>query len=145
MVNGRSIIEAADRFGIIPLKMAVESGLVRNLVINRYNVTEYLIFAESKTCSFLKEAAMSFFVARATDLLNSETREKLCESPNLLIELMTEMSKRNDTDTRFGEYSNLSVSELRKRLVDEELDIDGSKESLVSRLQESAKKRQRTE
>ena len=89
MVNGRSIIEAADRFGIIPLKMAVESGLVRNLVINRYNVTEYLIFAESKTCSFLKEAAMSFFVARATDLLNSETREKLSESPDLLIELMS--------------------------------------------------------
>ena len=57
----------------------------------------------------------------------------------------TEMSKRVDTDTRFSEYGNLSVNELRKRLADEELDIDGSKEMLVSRLTESAKKRQRTE
>ena len=143
--NGMKIIEAADKFGVIPLKLAIETELVRNLLIKRFNVTNYLIFAEAKTCSLLKEAAMSYFVTRATDLLNSETREKLSESPDLLIELMTEMSKRNDTDTRFGEYSNLSVSELRKRLVDEELDIDGSKESLVSRLQESAKKRQRTE
>jgi len=143
--NGRGIIEAADRLGIIPLKMAVESGMVRNLHINRYNVTEYLIFAESKTCSFLKEAAISYFVARATDLLNSKAWEKLGESPSLLAEIMKEMSKRVDTDTRFGEYSNLSVNELRKRLADEELDIDGSKESLVSRLQESAKKKQRTE
>jgi len=143
--NGMKIIEAADKFGVIPLKLAIETELVRNLVIKPRNVTDCLIFAESKTCSLLKEAAISFFVARATDLLNSETREKLSESPGLLIELMTEMSKRNDTDTRFGEYSNLSVNDLRKRLADDELDIDGSKESLVSRLQESAKKRQRTE
>ena len=144
---GMRIIEAADRFGIIPLKMAVETELVRNLVITAKNVTDYLIFAESKTCSLLKEVALSCFVARATDLLNSGTQEKLSESPNLMVELMKEMSKRNDTDTRrFNEYGNLSVNQLRKRLADEELDIDGSKEMLVSRLTDSAKKkRQRTE
>ena len=143
--NGMSIIEAADMFGVIPLKLAIETELVRNLVIKRRNVTDYLIFAESKTCSLLKEAAMSYFVTRSADLLNSATQEKLSESPGLLIELMKEMSKRNDTDTRFDEYGNLSVNDLRKRLIAEELDIDGSKESLVSRLKESAKKRQRTE
>ena len=127
--------------------MAVETELVRNLVITAKNVTDYLIFAESKTCSLLKEVALSCFVARATDLLNSGTQEKLSESPNLMVELMKEMSKRNDTDTRrFNEYGNLSVNQLRKRLADEELDIDGSKEMLVSRLTDSAKKkRQRTE
>ena len=144
---GMRIIEAADRFGIIPLKMAVETELVRNLVITAKNVTDYLIFAESKTCSLLREVALSCFVARATDLLNSGTQEKLSESPNLMVELMKEMSKRNDTDTRrFNEYGNLSVNQLRKRLADEELDIDGSKEMLVSRLTDSAKKKkQRTE
>jgi len=95
--NGMKIIEAADKFGVIPLKLAIETELVRNLVITAKNVTDSLIFAESKTCSLLKEAAMSYFVFRSADLLNSATQEKLSESPGLLIELMKEMSKRNDT------------------------------------------------
>lgn len=143
--NGMSVIEAADRFGVVGLKLAIETELVRNLAISSDNVIGWLIFAESKTCSLLKEAAMSYFLARAKDLLNSETREKLSETPGLMVELMTEMSNRNDIDTRFDEYGNLSVTDLRKKLIEEELDIDGSKEMLVSRLTESAKKKQRTE
>ena len=63
------------------------------------------------------------------------------------ITLLHVPKQRNDIDTRFDEFGNLSVSELRKRLADDDLDIDGSKEMLVSRLNESesAKKRQRTE
>ena len=143
---GKDIIDAADRFGIVSLKLAVETILVENLVLCKENVAEWIVFAESKTCPLIKEAAIAFFIARSKDLLHSEsTREVFKDSPELMAELMEEMSNRMDTDTRFdGREGSMSVIELRKKLGEEGLDLDGSKEILVTRLEES-NKRQRTE
>ena len=93
----------------------------------------------------MKEAVIAYFVSRSTDLLNSKAWEALSESPKLMSELMKEMSKRIKIDTRFsGRGESMSVIELRKKLGEKGLDLDGSKEILVSRFQES-NKRQRTE
>ena len=69
--------------------------------------------------------------------------EQLKESPKLLFELMAEISKSSKGDKRFvSKESSTSVDELRKKLHEKGLEVDGSK--LISRLQES-NKRQRTE
>ena len=142
---GKDIIDAADRFGIVSLKLAVETALVGNFRLDKENFAGWLLFAESKTCPLIKEAAIAFFVARSKDLLQSEGWEALSESPKLMSELMKEMSKRIKIDTRFsGRGESMSVIELRKKLGEKGLDLDGSKEILVSRLEES-NKRQRTE
>ena len=142
---GKDIIDAADRFGIVSLKLAVETVLVENLVLDNENFADWLLFAESKTCALMKEAVIAYFVSRSTDLLNSKAWEALSESPKLMSELMKEMSKRIKIDTRFsGRGESMSVIELRKKLGEKGLDLDGSKEILVSRFQES-NKRQRTE
>ena len=58
---------------------------------------------------------------------------------------MVEVSNSSYNDPRFANSGmNMSVNELRKKLDEEGLDVDGSKETLISRLQES-NKRQRAE
>ena len=56
------------------------------------------------------------------------------------------MSMSSNPDNCFEPYGKMSVDELRKALDENGLDVDGSKEMLVSRLDESnSNKRQRTE
>ena len=80
----------------------------------------------------------------AKDIIKSESWEKLKESPKLLEELIVSMS--SNPDDCFEPHGKMSVDELRKALDEKSLDVDGSKEMLVSRLDEStSNKRQRTE
>ena len=141
--KGKALISAADRFGIIGLVLAVEAVLVESLVIRRNTVAGWLVFADSMACPLLKEQATAYFAIRSEDILNCESSKILKESPKLLTELMIEISRSPD-DNRFGDERNMLVDKMRKRLHERGLDVDGSKEMLISRLQES-NKRQRTE
>jgi len=141
----KDIIDAADRYEVTGLKLAVETTLVEALMLNDENFSDWLLYADSKTLPLLKEQAMNYFVSRAADLVNLECTEKLRESPKIMEEMMVVMSSSNVVDARFNNTGvNMTVNELRKKLDKEGLDVDGSKEALVSRLQE-ANKRQRTE
>jgi len=72
--------------------------------------------------------------------VNSDQWKKLNESPELMVEMIAEMSSTLNKDDRFGKSEKtLSVNELRKELDDKGLDADGSKDMLLSRLQESNK------
>jgi len=143
MLNiGRHIIDIADRYGITGLKIAVENTLVSSCVLTLSNVEDYLLLSHAKRCPLLKEYATSFFVSRAKDIMNSRYSKKLKESPQLQQELILATA-----ESSWGANSSnngMSVSELRKALAKRGLDVDGTKEILVSRLEHS-NKRQRTE
>lgn len=152
---GKDIIEAANCFGVINLKLAVETALVELLVITMRNVVDWLLFADAKTCPLLKEYATSFFVTRAVDLLSLESSTKLKEAPELYEELMIAIAKDRDmykekANNKVGSRTSMrgndkplflfhhpsSVGELRRKLDERGMDVDGSKEILISRLME---------
>lgn len=139
---GKEIIEAADRYGAVHLKMAVETSLVEQRVIGRDDVVDWLLFADAKTCPLLKDYALAYFSSRLRDMLNHKSSKELDSSPELMREIM--FANSIDQANPFHDASKLSVDELRKKLNDQGMDVDGSKEVLASRLQES-NKRQRTE
>ena len=142
---GRELIEAANRYGVVGLKLAVETALVETNIITMDNVVDWIVFADAKTCPLLKEHATNYFSVMAKDIIKSETWKKLKESPDLMEEMIFAMSNTPENDC-FDQTSKMSVDELRKELNEMGLDVDGSKEMLVSRLDESnANKRQRTE
>mmetsp|Transcript_32085 Transcript_32085/g.67877 ORF Transcript_32085/g.67877 Transcript_32085/m.67877 type:complete len:379 (+) Transcript_32085:103-1239(+) len=139
---GWMLIDAAHRYRLVGLKVAVENTLVASCGICLSNVAQYLLFADANTCPLLKEYATSFFVARAKDIMSTRYSEKLKQSPELLQELILATAENSNK----GEHSFravMSVAELRKELGKRNLGVDGSKEKLVARL-ESAKKRQKT-
>ena len=153
--GGKDIIDASDLYGIVGLKVAVEHILVDQRVIHLNNVVEWLMYAEARTCPLLKEYAMTYFTGRVKDILAHESYQILKELPDLMKELMLEVSKeysKDYFDKNPHDANNNTVDQLRELLDEKGLDFDGTKEILVSRLQhanqsegESESKRQGTE
>ena len=106
-------------------------------IVDKGNVADYIVFADAKSCALLKEYAISFFLLHAKEILNSDNSKALRESGELLIEIMKIMADRDEDE------SEMTVNELREELKKRKLDIDGSKEALLSRYEEA--KRQRNE
>ena len=69
------------------------------------------------------------------EVLHSEDSSRLRESGELLPEIIVLQARSAE--------KRMTVTELRKELGKRELDVDGSKQALVSRLEDA--KRQRTE
>ena len=122
---GMELIDAANRFELIEMKIAVENVLVGERILTRKNVSDYILFAHAQSCPLLKEYAISYFMLHAREILQSEHSKRLRESAELLSEIiMLQHSPPN---------GDCSVTELRKGLIALGADIDGSKEVLAKR------------
>ena len=140
--EARGIIKTADRFGCTGLKLAAEAEL-STVGITTENTAELILFADAANCAMLKEVAMEFFVKNAHEVMSSEGYEQVKESPAVLAELVAAMasgSKKRpaSSDADAGrDFKRMRVATLRQKLDDKGLDVDGSKEMLVSRLEDA--------
>jgi len=140
--EARGIIKTADRFGCTGLKLAAEAEL-STVGITTENTAELILFADAANCAMLKEVAMEFFVKNAHEVMSSEGYEQVKESPAVLAELVAAMasgSKKRpaSSDADAGrDFKRMRVATLRQKLDDKGLDVDGSKDMLVSRLEDA--------
>ena len=70
--SAKDIIDAADRTGVVSLKMEAEACYVQSNIINMSNMVDELVYAHSKNLSLLKEAVVDFAAKNS-----GEVREKL--------------------------------------------------------------------
>eukprot|EP00956_Cyclotella_meneghiniana_P006247 scaffold8150_cov69-Cyclotella_meneghiniana.AAC.8 len=113
--HGKNLIDSANRYELVDLKMTVEHLLVRE---------------HAQSCALLKEYAITFLRLNAKEVLGSDYSKCLKESCELLTEVLILFANSdNDEDT--------TVNELRKELGKMKLDVDGSKDALVKRLEEA--------
>eukprot|EP00579_Thalassiosira_antarctica_P003264 CAMPEP_0201903904 /NCGR_PEP_ID=MMETSP0902-20130614/55721_1 /ASSEMBLY_ACC=CAM_ASM_000551 /TAXON_ID=420261 /ORGANISM="Thalassiosira antarctica, Strain CCMP982" /LENGTH=445 /DNA_ID=CAMNT_0048437973 /DNA_START=300 /DNA_END=1637 /DNA_ORIENTATION=+ len=134
--HAMDIIDVANYFGVDGLKLEAEATLVASRSITVANFVEYILFADAKECALLKKYAVSVFIARSKDVINSESFMELAKSPKLMKELMLSVVDYGGTPPIEGDdFGMMSVITLRKRLEEKGLDIDGSKEMLISRLE----------
>jgi hypothetical protein len=90
----------------------------------------------------LKEAAMEFFAKHAESVMSSSGWEKITESASILKELMEVLVASNkkrqalDIADEERDYKHMRVSTLRRMLEEKGLDVDGSREMLIKRLEE---------
>ncbi|KAL7523263.1 hypothetical protein ACHAWF_000444, partial [Thalassiosira exigua] len=59
-VNAKEIIDAADRFGMLNLKLEAEASYANSTDIDLDNVMDNLLYADAKNCALLKEAVIEF-------------------------------------------------------------------------------------
>ena len=137
--HGKDLIDITNRYEIIGLKMFVENGLVRQRIMTKENVADYILFADAQSCPLLREYAISFFSVHHREVLKSEHSKKLKESGELLSEIMLLMN----IGMQDANSDSMTINELRKELGKRKLDVDGSKDALMARLEDA--KRQRTE
>lgn len=142
--DAQTIIRAADRFGCTGLKLFAEAELA-SADISTDNAAQLILFADATNCALLKEAAMDKFVDDIDGVMASDGYDQVKESPAILAEMVAAMASANKkrpagNDGDEGkDYKRMRVAALRKKLEAKGLDIDGSKEMLVSRLKEAEK------
>ena len=127
-------MEAGNFWGVQGLKLAAETALVQSRSITLSNVVKYLLFADANECALLKECALAAIKARTRDVMLHESFLKLQESPALLTEVLHIV--KPPLIEGGHDLNRMSVGELRKRLEEKGLDVDGSKGLLVKRLQD---------
>jgi hypothetical protein len=124
--HGKELINAANKYELVELKMAVKNALVQERILTKENVTDYILFADAQSCPLLKEYATYYFILHCNEVLRSEHSIRLRESGDLLSEIILQMAGGNEEE--------MSVTMPRKELDKFGLDADGSKDALISRL-----------
>lgn len=141
MAKASTLIRVADRFGCVGLKLAAEVKLVET-GIDTNSAADLILFADANNCALLKEAAVDYFLVHTAEVMETEGYTRVQESCSTLSELLNahviskKLSAPSDT---IGEkdYKRMCVSQLLDKLDARGLDVDGSKEMLIERLEEA--------
>lgn len=133
----RSLLQLADRFGCVQLKLHAETCLAEAGVSNN-EAAEMLLFADGHSCPQLKELARDVLVSDLPAVMASEGWKRVAESPALLSECMlhmhSEFSLKSGAAAAAPGPKSMKVTELRRALEARGLECDGSREMLEQRL-----------
>jgi BTB/POZ domain len=141
--NAKSLLQAADRFGITLLKLHTESVLVDKF-LDEDSAAELLLLSDALSCALLKEHAMDLCLSKPTQVRACAAWAMVEDSPKLLSELLAQSIHvpLSSTDSANGLH-HLRVADLRDRLMEQGLDMDGSRKMLVDRLAQGNDKNDR--
>jgi len=136
--HAESIIDAADKYTIVNLKLEAETVYVKETDITMDNAIDNLLYADAKNLALLKEAVMDFLAENT-----AEASEKISFSDvpgHVMKDLMvafsrTKESKQGNQDD--NNFTFMRVSELRKKLDEKGLNVDGSRETMIEALKSS--------
>ena len=135
--DAKDIIEGADRFGIVSLKLEAEACFVENVEITLDSMVELVTYADSKNLALLKE--------RCLDFLSSANKIEVAEKVSfddiprhLIKDWMVSLARREGEGSGKGDtFSTMRVSQLRQLAHEKGLSVDGSREMLITAIKDS--------
>jgi len=138
--NEKDLINAADKYGITNLKLEAEVWYVDNKQITIDNVIDNLLYADARNCALLKETVMDFIVENKEKVMQQVSFQDV--PGEVCKDLLAAVSRYyfdfpsidDDDDETTSTYSNMRIRDLREKLSDKGLDIDGSREALIASL-----------
>ena len=138
--NAKELIDAADKYGVVSLKLEAEECYVRSINLTVENVIGNLIYADSKNCAYLKEAVMDFMVENGEDILDKVSFDDLPGSlMKDLLATVTRGKQKSDSINDAPNYKKMKIGDLRRMLDEKGFDVDGSREAMISLLKEKDK------
>ena len=135
--NAKDIIDACDKYGVVGLKLEAEACYVNSTTITVDNMMDNLLYADSKNLALLKEGIMDYIVTNKKDIIGKISFDNV--PGYMMTDLLTAVSRGeqhegNSDDDEEDLLSTMRVSELRKKLDEDGLDVDGSREAMIARL-----------
>lgn len=133
----KEIIVAADKYGISNLKLEAEARYAMATTITLENMMDHLHFADSFNCALLKEDAIDFIVKNKAEIIE---KNMLIDAPGGIAKDVLVAVLRGDEEGRSADvsngntYINMSISDLRRVAHRKGLEVDGSREMLISAL-----------
>ena len=135
--NTKAIIEAADRFGIVNLKLQAEATLTEKTEITVENLLDNLLYANSKNLALYQEKIMDFVAENGDKIVGNVSFSTV--PSELISDILTAVARGKMTgDGSRDDLKFMRVGDLRKRLHDKGLCIDGSRETMISLLRENS-------
>jgi len=137
--NTKDIINAADKYGVVHLKLEAEEFYTKATTLNINNVLDNLLYADSKNLALLKESVMDFILANGDDVMDKVSFSNVPGDivKDLLAAVARGKAKSSSSDAAADNYNNMRVATLRKMLDEKGLEVDGSRESMIALLKES--------
>lgn len=111
--NARDLVDAADKYGVVNLKLAAESVYVQSTKITLDNLMDIILYSDAKNCALLKEAAMDFVVENGKEVF---AKVSMKDVPGVMFsELLTAFNRGKDVDARSAsaDFNTMRVSSLR--------------------------------
>ena len=134
----KEIIEVADKYGVTNLKLEAEAHYVSSIKFNVDNIVENLLFAEARNCALLKERVMRFMVNNAVEIVEKQTLKDfpggLLNDSLVALAIKEKESKCELNNGGNEPMSTLPICELRRRAQEKGVDMDGTREMLISAL-----------
>jgi speckle-type POZ protein len=137
--HAKDIIDAADKYSIVNLKLEAEAVYVELTKITIDNAIDNLLYADTKNCALLKEAVMNFLAEHSV-----EAAEKISFTDfpahvvkDLLV-AFSRSSKKEANGANVDELTTLCVSALRRKLHKMGLEVDGSREAMIASIKSSS-------
>lgn len=135
----KDILELANKYGVVNLKLEMEELLVSSISLNVDNFIDHLTYAESKNCALLKETVMDFIIKKRIDIHASKKFANIPDDikENLWNDIIMAMAIKvpsDDGDGKGRALDTMNIRELRQKAYDKNLDVDGSRETLISLL-----------
>ena len=141
--HAKDIIDAADKYSIVNLKLAAEAAYVKSTDISLDNAMDNLLYADSRNCALLKEAVMDFL---ADNHHQAALHISFADFPGHIVkDLLIAFSRNgekgsNETTDEDDELATLRVGELRRKLHKMGKDVDGSREAMIESIKTHSKK-----
>ena len=128
MFDAFDIIDAADKYSIVNLKLETEAVLINMTKFTFENAMEHLLYADAKNCALLKETVLDFLAENSTEAINKISFSDFPGSVVKDLMIAFDRSKKRilkdyrsdsedddaEEDDEEEDYSLMRVSELRK-------------------------------
>ncbi|EJK55823.1 hypothetical protein THAOC_24397 [Thalassiosira oceanica] len=137
--NAKTIIEAADRFGIVNLKLQAEAVLTKQTEVTVDNMLDNLLYANSKNLALFQEKIMDFAAENGDKIVGNVSFSSV--PSELISDILTAVARGKRSISKSAPEDDLKfmrVGELRKHLHNKGLCIDGSRETMIALLRENS-------
>eukprot|EP00984_Skeletonema_dohrnii_P018070 scaffold8351_cov93-Skeletonema_dohrnii-CCMP3373.AAC.4 len=138
--HSKDIINAADKYSIVNLKLEAEAAYVTSTKITMDNAMDNLLYADALNLALLKEVVMDFLAENS-----EEVTEKMsfADVPghvmkDLLVAFSRTKKTKQDSQGDNNNFTIMRVNELRMKLDEKGLNVDGSREAMIETLRGSA-------
>ena len=134
--HAKDILEAADKYNIVNLKLEAEAAYVESTAITAENAIDNLLYADAKNCALLTEAVMDFLTQSGEEVT---ARLSFDDVPGYLMkDLLVAATRKRKTGNKGDRFNMMRVSELRRKLHEKGLDVDDSREAMIAALKRAS-------
>jgi hypothetical protein len=139
--HAKGIIDAADKYSIVNLKLEAEAAYVESTKITLDNAIDNLLYADMKNCALLKEAVMNFLAENSTEAVEKISFSCDDVPAHFMKDLLVAFNRNNKKDAKgasVDDLTTLCVSDLRRKLYEMGLDVDGSREAMIASIRNNS-------